>query len=104
MDLHAPPLVVHGYEPHAPLLEVEGLDPHSPQQKVLIHAPTLQSQDLIGSDHRNGGELKLSYLHFILLYQRYFVIPSVFINRTFWTNNQKTFINQKLLPKGNWTH
>lgn len=55
MDLHGPPLVVHGYEPHAPLLEVEGLDPHSPQQKVLIHAPTLQSQELISSDHRNGG-------------------------------------------------
>lgn len=57
MDLHAPPqLVVHGYEPHAPLLEVEGLDPHSPQQKVLIHAPTLQGQELMGGDHRNGGE------------------------------------------------
>lgn len=55
MDLHAPQLVVHGYEPHAPLLEVEGLDPHSPQQKVLIHAPTLQNQEMIG-DHRNGGE------------------------------------------------
>lgn len=56
MDLHAPPqLVVHGYEPHAPMLEVEGLDPHSPQQKVLIHAPTLQGQELMG-DHRNGGE------------------------------------------------
>ncbi|XP_063834868.1 paired box protein Pax-2a [Ostrinia nubilalis] len=54
MDLHAPPLVVHGYEPHAPLLEVEGLDPHSPQQKVLIHAPSLQTQELISSDHRNG--------------------------------------------------
>ncbi|XP_026493597.1 paired box protein Pax-5 isoform X4 [Vanessa tameamea] len=53
MDLHAPPLVVHGYEPHAPLLEVEGLDPHSPQQKVLIHAP-IQSQELISTDHRNG--------------------------------------------------
>ncbi|XP_073958669.1 paired box protein shaven isoform X4 [Choristoneura fumiferana] len=53
MDLHAPPLIVHGYEPHAPLLEVEGLDPHSPQQKVLIHAPTLQGQELMG-DHRNG--------------------------------------------------
>ncbi|CAB3241427.1 unnamed protein product [Arctia plantaginis] len=47
-------LVVHSYEPHAPLLEVEGLDPHSPQQKVLIHAPTLQSQELISNDHRNG--------------------------------------------------
>ncbi|CAH0731477.1 unnamed protein product, partial [Brenthis ino] len=54
MDLHAPPLVVHGYETHAPLLEVEGLDPHSPQQKVLIHAP-IQSQELISNDHRNGG-------------------------------------------------
>ncbi|KAF9807985.1 hypothetical protein SFRURICE_017157 [Spodoptera frugiperda] len=56
MDLHAPQLVVHSYEPHAPLLEVEGLDPHSPQQKVLIHAPTLQSQELMSSDHRNGDE------------------------------------------------
>ncbi|XP_045780195.1 paired box protein Pax-5 [Maniola jurtina] len=55
MDLHAPPLVVHGYEPHAPLLEVEGLDPHSPQQKVLIHAP-IQSQELMSNDHRNGDE------------------------------------------------
>ncbi|XP_039761168.1 paired box protein Pax-5 [Pararge aegeria] len=55
MDLHAPPLVVHGYEPHAPLLEVEGLDPHSPQHKVLIHAP-IQSQELISNDHRNGDE------------------------------------------------
>ncbi|KAJ2939426.1 hypothetical protein O0L34_g10857 [Tuta absoluta] len=54
MDLHAPQMVVHGYEPHAPLLEVEGLDPHSPQQKVLIHAPTLQSQDMMNNDHRNG--------------------------------------------------
>ncbi|XP_048486852.1 paired box protein Pax-5 isoform X2 [Plutella xylostella] len=56
MDLHAPQLVVHGYEPHAPLLEVEGLDPHSPQQKVLIHAPTMQGQDMMGNDHRNGDE------------------------------------------------
>ncbi|KPJ21419.1 hypothetical protein RR48_01302 [Papilio machaon] len=54
MDIHAPALVVHGYEPHAPLLEVEGLDPHSPQQKVLIHAPTLQSQEMISNEHRNG--------------------------------------------------
>ncbi|XP_045539621.1 paired box protein Pax-5 isoform X2 [Papilio machaon] len=56
MDIHAPALVVHGYEPHAPLLEVEGLDPHSPQQKVLIHAPTLQSQEMISNEHRNGDE------------------------------------------------
>ncbi|XP_022837141.1 paired box protein Pax-5 isoform X4 [Helicoverpa armigera] len=61
MDLHAPQLVVHSYEPHAPLLEVEGLDPHSPQQKVLIHAPTLQSQELMSSDHRNGGEQSYEY-------------------------------------------
>lgn len=61
MDLHAPPLVVHGYEPHAPLLEVEGLDPHSPQQKVLIHAP-IQSQELISNDHRNGGKVVLLLL------------------------------------------
>ncbi|KPI95228.1 hypothetical protein RR46_12232 [Papilio xuthus] len=56
MDIHTPALVVHGYEPHAPLLEVEGLDPHSPQQKVLIHAPTLQSQEMISNEHRNGDE------------------------------------------------
>lgn len=62
MDLHAPQLVVHSYEPHAPLLEVEGLDPHSPQQKVLIHAPTLQGQELLSNDHRNGGEFSVILL------------------------------------------
>lgn len=68
MDLHAPQLVVHSYEPHAPLLEVEGLDPHSPQQKVLIHAPTLQSQELMSNDHRNGGEPNYGKHYIFLLF------------------------------------
>ena len=71
MDLHAPPLVVHGYETHAPLLEVEGLDPHSPQQKILIHAP-IQSQELISTDHRNGG--KRIVIIYILLFNILFYI------------------------------